>query len=50
MIPDQPLPHVGMERFMEEFLSDFSTEHLAVDPGIWAPIQARSTEQAVPSH
>jgi hypothetical protein len=50
MIPDQPLPHVGMERFMEEFLSDFSTEHLAVDPGIWAPIQARSTERAAPSH
>ncbi len=35
MIPAQPLPHVGMERFMEEFLSDFSTEPLAVDPGIW---------------
>jgi len=41
MIPDQPLPHVGMERFMEELLSDFSTEALAVDPGIWPPIQER---------
>ena len=52
MIPDQPLPHVGMERFMEEFLSDFSTQRLVVDPGIWPPIQerldaaaARSSEQ-----
>jgi hypothetical protein len=41
MIPDQPLPHVGMERFMEEFLSDFSTEPLAVDPGIWPPVARR---------
>ncbi len=41
MVPTQPLPHVGMERFMEEFLSDFSTEPLAVDPGIWPPIQER---------
>jgi hypothetical protein len=41
MVPDQPMPHVGMERFMEEFLSDFSTEPLAVDPGIWPPIQER---------
>lgn len=36
MVPEQPLPHVGMERFVEEFLSDFSTEPLVVDPGIWA--------------
>ncbi len=35
MIPTQPLPHVGMERFMEEFLADFSTEPLAVEPGLW---------------
>ena len=41
MVPTQPLPHVGMERFMEEFLSDFSTEPLPVDPGIWPPIQER---------
>ncbi len=41
MIPDQPLPHVGMERFMEELLADFSSEPLAVDPGIWPPIQER---------
>jgi hypothetical protein len=41
MVPDQPMPHVGMERFMEEFLSDFSTEPLAVEPGIWPPIQQR---------
>jgi hypothetical protein len=41
MIPNQPLPHVGMERFMEEFLSDFSTEPLAVDPGIWPPVARR---------
>lgn len=41
MIPDQPLPHVGMERFMEEFLSDFSTEPLAVNPGIWPPVARR---------
>jgi len=46
MIPDQPLPHVGMERFMEEFLSDFSTEPLAVDPGIWPPIQERLDAEA----
>jgi len=46
MIPDQPLPHVGMERFMEEFLSDFSTEPLAVDPGIWPPIQERMDAEA----
>lgn len=37
MIPTQPMPHVGMERFLEEFLSDFSTEPLAVEPGIWPP-------------
>jgi phosphoglycerol transferase MdoB-like AlkP superfamily enzyme len=36
MVPDQPMPHVGMERFLEELLSDFSTEPLAVDPGVWA--------------
>jgi hypothetical protein len=41
MVPDQPLPHVGMERFMEEFMADFSTQPLAVDPGIWPPIQAQ---------
>jgi hypothetical protein len=46
MIPDQPLPHVGMERFMEEFLSDFSSEPLAVDPGIWPPIQERMDAEA----
>jgi len=46
MIPEQPLPHVGMERFMEEFLSDFSTEPLAVDPGIWPPIQERLDAEA----
>jgi hypothetical protein len=46
MIPDQPLPHVGMERFMEEFLSDFSTEPLNVDPGIWPPIQERLDAEA----
>jgi hypothetical protein len=47
MIPDpeQPMPHVGMERFMEEFLSDFSTEPLAVDPGIWPPAQKHMEEQ-----
>jgi hypothetical protein len=37
MLPRQPLPHVGMERFLEEFLSDFSSQPLAVDPGVWAP-------------
>lgn len=36
MVPEQPMPHVGMERFVEEFLSDFSTEPLAVEPGVWA--------------
>jgi hypothetical protein len=41
MVPTQPLPHVGMERFMEEFLSDFSTEPLPVEPGIWPPIKER---------
>ncbi len=41
MVPDQPLPHVGLERFMEEFLSDFSTQPLAVPPGIWPPIAKR---------
>jgi phosphoglycerol transferase MdoB-like AlkP superfamily enzyme len=46
MVPTQPLPHVGMERFMEEFLADFSTKPLAVDPGIWPPIQKRLEEQA----
>jgi len=46
MIPEQPLPHVGMERFMEEFLSDFSTTPLAVDPGIWPPIQERMDAEA----
>jgi hypothetical protein len=45
MVPTQPLPHVGMERFMEEFLSDFSTAPLAVDPGIWPPIRDRVREQ-----
>jgi hypothetical protein len=45
MVPTQPLPHVGMERFMEEFLSDFSTAPLAIDPGIWPPIRARVEEQ-----
>jgi hypothetical protein len=45
MVPTQPLPHVGMERFMEEFLSDFSTARLAVDPGIWPPILERMNEQ-----
>jgi len=45
MVPTQPLPHVGMERFMEEFLSDFSTQRLAVDPGIWPPIQERLEAQ-----
>jgi hypothetical protein len=37
MVPAQPLPHVGMERFLEEFLSDFSSEPLTVDPGVWGP-------------
>jgi hypothetical protein len=37
MVPRQPLPHVGMERFLEEFLSDFSSEPLTVDPGVWGP-------------
>jgi hypothetical protein len=46
MVPTQPLPHVGMERFMEEFLADFSTKPLAEDPGIWPPIQKRLEEQA----
>ncbi|MEO8177358.1 MAG: sulfatase-like hydrolase/transferase [Deltaproteobacteria bacterium] len=46
MIPEQPLPHVGMERFLEEFLSDFSTTPLAVDPGIWPPIQERMDAEA----
>ncbi len=46
MVPTHPLPHVGMERFMEEFLSDFSTQPLAVDPGIWPPIQARLQAEA----
>lgn len=41
MVPTQPLPHVGMERFMEEFLADFSTEPLPVEPGIWPPVQER---------
>jgi hypothetical protein len=45
MVPTQPLPHVGMERFMEEFLSDFSTAPLAVDPGIWPPIRERVHQQ-----
>jgi hypothetical protein len=44
MVPEQPLPHVGMERFMEELLSDFSTEPLAVNPGIWSPDQERPQE------
>jgi hypothetical protein len=34
-----------MERFMEEFMADFSTQPLAVDPGIWPPIQARLQAQ-----
>jgi phosphoglycerol transferase MdoB-like AlkP superfamily enzyme len=46
MVPTQPLPHVGMERFMEEFLADFSTKPLAVDPGIWPPIAKRLEQQA----
>jgi hypothetical protein len=46
MVPNQPLPHVGMERFMEEFLADFSTKPLAVDPGVWPPIQERLEQQA----
>jgi hypothetical protein len=46
MVPTQPLPHVGMERFMEEFLADFSTKPLVVDPGIWPPIQERLEQQA----
>jgi hypothetical protein len=46
MVPTQPLPHVGMERFMEEFLADFSTNPLAVDPGIWPPIAKRLQQQA----
>jgi hypothetical protein len=47
MVPNQPLPHAGMERFMEEFLSDFSTEPLAVDPGIFPPAKRRmEAEQA----
>ena len=47
MVPTQPLPHVGMERFMEEFLSDFSTAPLPVEPGIWPPIRERlEAEQA----
>ena len=46
MVPTQPLPHVGMERFMEEFLADFSTRPLAVDPGIWPPIAERMKQQA----
>jgi hypothetical protein len=46
MVPTQPLPHVGMERFMEEFLADFSTKPLAVDPGIWPPIKKRLDQQA----
>lgn len=37
MVPKQPMPHAGMERFLEEFLSDFSSEPLTVDPGIWNP-------------
>jgi hypothetical protein len=46
MVPSQPLPHVGMERFMEEFLADFSSRPLAVDPGIWPPIQQRLKQRA----
>jgi hypothetical protein len=46
MVPTQPLPHVGMERFMEEFLADFSSRPLAVDPGIWPPIKERLEQQA----
>jgi hypothetical protein len=46
MVPSQPLPHVGMERFMEEFLADFSTHPLAVDPGIWPPIAERLKQAA----
>lgn len=46
MVPTQPLPHVGMERFMEEFLADFSTKPLAVDPGIWPPIAKRLQQRA----
>ena len=50
MIPDQPLPHVGMERFMEELLADFSSEPLTVDPGIWPPIQERLDAAAAAAH
>lgn len=46
MVPTQPMPHVGMERFMEEFLADFSSKPLAVDPGIWPPIKKRLEQQA----
>lgn len=46
MVPTQPMPHVGMERFMEEFLADFSTRPLAVNPGIWPPIAQRLQKQA----
>jgi hypothetical protein len=46
MVPNQPLPHVGMERFMEQFLSDFSTAPLALDPGIWPPVKDRLQKQA----
>jgi Sulfatase len=46
LVPTQPLPHVGMERFMEEFLADFSSRPLAVDPGIWPPIRERVAKQS----
>lgn len=46
MVPDQPLPHVGMERFMEEFIADFSTHPPNVDPGIWPPIAERLKARA----
>jgi Sulfatase len=45
MVPEQPLPHAGMERFMEEILSDFSTEPLAVDPGVWSPNRPRPGDE-----
>jgi hypothetical protein len=46
MVPDQPLPHVGMERFMEEFIADFSTHPPNVDPGVWPPIAERLKARA----
>lgn len=45
MIPTQPLPHVGMERFMEEFLADFSSEPATVNPGVWPGAQKFMEDQ-----